>query len=94
MDKAPGLARLEYHRSHLRFYAKHNPAPERLALRAVLAGHGGLGGWPSAGRVARGPREPGRRAEAGSEPATGPVRQAIFALPDPARSSCYGALVH
>ena len=38
MDRAPARARLEYHRSHLRFYAKHNSAVERIALRAWMAG--------------------------------------------------------
>jgi len=41
MDQAPGLARLEYHRSHLRFYRKHNPFSHRVALR----------GWMAAGAV-------------------------------------------
>lgn len=48
MDKAPALARLEYHRSHLRFYAKHNPAPERALLRAWMAGKAAWG-WLRAG---------------------------------------------
>jgi N-acetylglucosaminyl-diphospho-decaprenol L-rhamnosyltransferase len=61
MDKAPGLARLEYHRSHLRFYAKHNPAPQRLALRAFIAGKAAWS-WLGAGSGAEGIR---RRAEAG-----------------------------
>ena len=60
MDRAPALARLEYHRSHLRFYAKHNPGAERLALRGWMAGRAILG-WLGAG-----PGDPGRqrRAEA------------------------------
>jgi N-acetylglucosaminyl-diphospho-decaprenol L-rhamnosyltransferase len=37
MEKAPGLARIEYHRSHLRYYRKHNPPAERALLRAWLA---------------------------------------------------------
>lgn len=48
MAKAPGLARLEYHRSHLRLYAKHNPLAQRLALRAWLAGRAAWG-WVRAG---------------------------------------------
>lgn len=43
MDRAPALARLEYHRSHLRFYAKHNSAAERVALRAWMAGRAAWG---------------------------------------------------
>jgi GT2 family glycosyltransferase len=38
MDQAPTLARLEYHRSHLRVYGKHNSAAERALLRAWMAG--------------------------------------------------------
>jgi len=60
MDRAPARARLEYHRSHLRFYAKHNSAAERIALRAWMAG-GAAWGWLSA-RPGTGGRE--RRAEA------------------------------
>jgi len=37
MAQAPGLARIEYHRSHLRYYGKHNPPAERALLRAWLA---------------------------------------------------------
>jgi GT2 family glycosyltransferase len=60
MDQAPALARMEYHRSHLRFYAKHNSAADRIALRAWMAGRAAWG-WLSAGAGA-----PGRegRAEA------------------------------
>jgi N-acetylglucosaminyl-diphospho-decaprenol L-rhamnosyltransferase len=39
--------RLEYHRSHLRFYAKHHGAGARLLLRAMLTARGGLG-WLTA----------------------------------------------
>ena len=60
MDKAPGLARLEYHRSHLRFYAKHNPLPQRLALRAFIAGKAAWS-WLAAGA---GEQATARRAEA------------------------------
>ena len=59
MDRAPALARLEYHRSHLRFYAKHNSAAERLALRAWMAGRAAWG-WLRAGA---GPAGRQRRAE-------------------------------
>lgn len=37
MARAPGRARLEYHRSHLLYYAKHNGLLQRAALRALLA---------------------------------------------------------
>ena len=60
MDKAPGRARLEYHRSHLRFYAKHNPVPQRLALRAFIAGKAAWS-WLTAGA---GEQATARRAEA------------------------------
>jgi N-acetylglucosaminyl-diphospho-decaprenol L-rhamnosyltransferase len=48
MDQAPGLARLEYHRSHLRFYRKHNPLSHRVALRAWMAA-GAARAWLRAG---------------------------------------------
>jgi GT2 family glycosyltransferase len=59
MERAPERARLEYHRSHLRFYAKHNSAPQRVALRAWMAGRAAWG-WLRAA-----PGTPGqpRRAE-------------------------------
>ena len=47
-QSAPGL---EYHRSHLRFYAKHHGWGLRLALHAALAARGAAG-W----LTARGPR--------------------------------------
>ena len=59
MDRAPALARLEYHRSHLRFYAKHNSPAERIALRAWMAGRAAWG-WLRAGA---GPAGRQRRAE-------------------------------
>jgi GT2 family glycosyltransferase len=43
MDRAPQRARLEYHRSHLRYYRKHNGLLARGALRLLLLGRG-LGG--------------------------------------------------
>lgn len=48
MERSPERARLEYHRSHLRFYAKHNSAAERIALRAWMAGRA-IWGWLRAG---------------------------------------------
>jgi GT2 family glycosyltransferase len=59
MSRAPQRARLEYHRSHLRYYAKHNGALSCAALRALLAAR-------AAGGFARGllAFDPGRREEA------------------------------
>jgi hypothetical protein len=37
MDQAPEVARLEYHRSHLRYYRKHNGRLRTALLRAFLA---------------------------------------------------------
>jgi len=48
MEQAPGLAHLEYHRSHLRFYRKHNPLSHRVALRAWMAA-GAARAWLRAG---------------------------------------------
>ena len=59
MDRAPALARLEYNRSHLRFYGKHNSPGQRLVLRAWMAGRAAWG-WLRAGRGAAGRQ---RRAE-------------------------------
>jgi hypothetical protein len=59
MERSPERARLEYHRSHLRFYAKHNSAPERIALRAWMASRAAWG-WLSAGTGVTGRQ---RRAE-------------------------------
>ena len=39
---AQGGIALEYHRSHLRFYAKHHGWGPRLVLRGALAARGGL----------------------------------------------------
>jgi len=44
MSEAPRRARLEYHRSHLRYYFRHNGLASRAALRLLLAGRG-LRGW-------------------------------------------------
>ena len=40
MSKTPRRARLEYHRSHLLYYRKHNGLLARAALRALLAARG------------------------------------------------------
>jgi hypothetical protein len=42
MARAPELARLEYHRSHLLYYRKHCSLLQRGALRLLLAGRAGL----------------------------------------------------
>jgi GT2 family glycosyltransferase len=44
MAEAPRRARLEYHRSHLLYYRKHNGPAARAVLRLILAARG-LGGW-------------------------------------------------
>lgn len=44
MQADPGRARLEYHRSHLRFYRKHNGPALAAALRAFI-GTGAALGW-------------------------------------------------
>jgi GT2 family glycosyltransferase len=51
-----GVGGLEYHRSHLRFYAKHHGWGPRAILRSALAARGALG-WVTA----RGPGAPGDR---------------------------------
>jgi len=43
METAPALARLEYDRSHLRYYRKHNGAFWTLALRLVLLARATMG---------------------------------------------------
>ena len=43
MEKAPERARLEYHRSHLRYYRKHNGRAAAAVLRGYLAASGLLG---------------------------------------------------
>jgi GT2 family glycosyltransferase len=54
METARDRARLEYHRSHLRFYAKHNGRAPHTLLRAALALRS-LAGWGmSASRGSRG----------------------------------------
>jgi GT2 family glycosyltransferase len=59
MAKAPGRARLEYHRSHLEYYRKHNGALSRAALVMLLAARGALS-WTSPGLAG----DTGRRDEA------------------------------
>ena len=44
MAEAPRRSRLEYHRSHLLYYHKHNGPVALAALRLLLAARG-LGGW-------------------------------------------------
>ena len=57
MESARDRARLEYHRSHLRFYAKHNGRAPHTLLRAALAVRS-LAGWGvSASRGSRGRAE-------------------------------------
>jgi GT2 family glycosyltransferase len=43
MAKAPARARLEYQRSHLRYYQKHNGTAARGLLRGLMAGSALLG---------------------------------------------------
>jgi len=47
MEKIPALSRLEYDRSHLRFYAKHRGPGARALLRLFLAGSSAAG-WIAA----------------------------------------------
>jgi hypothetical protein len=61
MSKAPRRARLEYHRSHLLYYRKHNGPLSRAALRTHLAARG-FAGWLAASVSGDGPR----RADAGA----------------------------
>ena len=44
MARTADRARLEYHRSHLRYYRKHNGAAATAILRAGIAAHS-LAGW-------------------------------------------------
>jgi N-acetylglucosaminyl-diphospho-decaprenol L-rhamnosyltransferase len=60
MSRAPERARLEYHRSHLLYYRKHNGPLARSALVTLLGARGVLG-WTRAALA----RDPGRRREAG-----------------------------
>ena len=43
MSRAPRCARLEYHRSHLRYYDRHTGLASRAVLRLLLAGRGAVG---------------------------------------------------
>ena len=60
MDMAPARARLEYDRSHLRFYAKHRGPGAMALLRAYLAGSAAAG-WVAA--LGPGPERRARRRE-------------------------------
>lgn len=60
MEKIPALARLEYDRSHLRFYAKHRGPGARALLRLYLAGSSAFG-WMAA--LGPGPERRARRQE-------------------------------
>jgi hypothetical protein len=62
MQRDPERARLEYHRSHLRFYRKHNGPAVARALRAFI-GAGAALGWLRSLGPGRGRRE--RRREHG-----------------------------
>jgi GT2 family glycosyltransferase len=52
----PARARLEYHRSHLRYYRKHNGLLSTAALRALIGTSAALG-WLSSGGPGRQRRE-------------------------------------
>ena len=58
MQTDPARVRLEYHRSHLRYYRKHNGALLSAALRAFI-GAGAAVGWLAA--AGPGPERRGRR---------------------------------
>ncbi len=58
MARAPERARLEYQRSHLRYYRLHRPLGERVFLRALLAAKSAAG-WLSA--VGPGPERSAER---------------------------------
>jgi N-acetylglucosaminyl-diphospho-decaprenol L-rhamnosyltransferase len=60
MESAPALSRLEYDRSHLRFYAKHRGPAARALLRLYLAGSAAAG-WVAA--LGPGPERQARRRE-------------------------------
>jgi len=62
MQADPGRARLEYHRSHLRFYRKHNGPALTAALRAFI-GTGAALGWLAS--VGPGPARRQRRRQHG-----------------------------
>jgi GT2 family glycosyltransferase len=60
MEKIPALSRLEYDRSHLRFYAKHRGPGATALLRLYLAGSSAAG-WIAA--LGPGPERRARRRE-------------------------------
>ena len=60
MEKAPAMSRLEYDRSHLRYYAKHRGPGARALLRLYLAGSSAAG-WIAA--LGPGPARRARRRE-------------------------------
>ena len=43
MSRSPHRARLEYHRSHLLYYRKHNGLAARVGLRLLLGGRALVG---------------------------------------------------
>jgi len=57
VETDPSRARLEYDRSHLRYYRKHNGPLLTAALRLYM-GAAGLSGWLKS--LGRGPQDPGR----------------------------------
>jgi GT2 family glycosyltransferase len=61
MEHAPSRARIEYHRSHLRYYRKHNGLLANVILRLLLMAQG-AGAWLSA--LGPGADRRQRRAEA------------------------------
>lgn len=60
METIPALSRLEYDRSHLRFYAKHRGLAANALLRSYLAGYSAAG-WIAA--LGPGPERLARRRE-------------------------------
>ena len=87
MAQAPERARLEYHRSHLLYYRKHNGALARGALRALLAARGARGprcaaSWPAT------PGGAGSAQRSSLSPAAAEPDRARLGL-GPKRSSCY-----
>jgi hypothetical protein len=60
METIPALSRLEYDRSHLRYYAKHRGTAANALLRLYLAGSSAAGWIAAAGP---GPERSARRRE-------------------------------
>jgi GT2 family glycosyltransferase len=56
MAQASRRARIEYHRSHLRYYRKYNGLVSRALLRLILAGHGAAGALSAIARADAGGR--------------------------------------